>query len=512
MRFKPRDEEQLIQRILTFKHTPLDFVRFVYPWGEAGTPLHKAQGPRRWQRDVLLEFTKWIQDNVKAADIDEALADLWRYAMASGRGPGKSALVSWIKDWFMSTHLGGTGIVSANTDAQLRHKTWAEMGKWHTLSINSHWFDRAATSFKPAEWFEKLIKTQLKIDTGYYYANATLWSEENPDAFAGAHNPLGELVIFDEASGIPANIYTVTEGFFTEQIPYRYWFCFSNPRRPSGPFFECFNKNRNLWRTKHLDARTVEGVDKKLYDAIVQQYGEDSDEARIEVYGEFPKSGERQFISRELVEEAQLREVAVDPFEPLIMGVDTARLGPNKSVVRWRQGRDARSIAPKKYRGLNTTQLARELAEDIDRTQPDRVCIDMGNTGSAVFDLLKSWGYHKLTGVWFGVKSDDPKCFNKRTEIWKAMRDWLSGGAIDSDATLKTDLAAPEYEYVGRESEIIALETKEDMKARGYDSPDDGDALACTFAVKLPRRQPHGFPRGAAPRIAQGVDYNPLAC
>ena len=56
----------------------------------------------------------------------------------------------------------------------------------------------------------------LKIDTGYYYAQAQLWSEENPDAFAGIHSSYGVCLIMDEASGIPAPIYSVSEGFFSE--------------------------------------------------------------------------------------------------------------------------------------------------------------------------------------------------------------------------------------------------------------------------------------------------------
>ena len=52
----------------------------------------------------------------------------------------------------------------------------------------------------------------LKIDTGYYYAQAQLWSEENPDAFAGIHSSYGVCLIMDEASGIPAPIYSVSEG------------------------------------------------------------------------------------------------------------------------------------------------------------------------------------------------------------------------------------------------------------------------------------------------------------
>ena len=85
------------------------------------------------------------------------LPEMFRLAVASGRGIGKSALVAWIILWMLSTRLGATIIVTANTEQQLRSRTWAELGKWLTLSIHSHWFHKTATAIKPAQWFEKAL-------------------------------------------------------------------------------------------------------------------------------------------------------------------------------------------------------------------------------------------------------------------------------------------------------------------------------------------------------------------
>jgi hypothetical protein len=217
------------------------------------------------------------------------------------------------------------------------------------MLINKHWFDLSATSIKPAKWFEQLVQEQLKRGTKYYYAEAKLWSEENPDAYAGAHNPLGLLLVFDEASGIPPPIWTVAEGYFTEPIVDRFWFVFSNPRKNAGAFFECFHRNRDYWRNRHIDSREVEGTDKGVYAKIIAQYGEDSDEARVEVKGQFPRQGERSFISRDEVRQAMERDLVMDEHAALIMGVDIARFGTDSSVARFRRGRDARSIPAKKW-------------------------------------------------------------------------------------------------------------------------------------------------------------------
>lgn len=506
MAYKAEDERKLLEHVLApeLANDPEAFVMFMYPWGKEGTPLARHKQPRGWQRETLQEIKNQIKGNIGKMAV-ELPPEVYREANASGRGPGKSALAAWLTHWNMSTHIGSTTIVTANTEQQLKSRTWAELGKWHTMSLNRHWFERTALSLRPADWFAASVQRDLQIDIGYYYAQAQLWSEEEPDSFAGVHNPHGLVVIYDEASGIPQPIWTVTEGFFTEPVLHRYWLVFSNPRRNTGAFFECFHKHRNSWKTRNIDSRTVEGTDLAVYQHIIDTYGTDSDEARIEVYGQFPHLGDRQFISRQAVADASERQLEPDPHAALIMGVDIARFGTDKTVFRWRQGRDARSIPAVKFKGLDNMQVAYEVAKWIDLTKPDAVCIDAGN-GTGVIDRLREMKY-KVNEVWFGAKSDQDEWSNKRTQMWARMRDWLPGGVIDSDPALMDDICAPEYKFQGS-SDRIMLESKDDMKRRGLDSPDDGDALAVTFAVKAARRDNPVRKKGA--RQAVGVNEDPF--
>jgi hypothetical protein len=168
----------------------------------------------------------------------------------SGRGPGKSTLVAWLALWQLSCQLGSTVIITANTDSQLTNKTFGEIGKWHTLAINSYWFERTQKAVMPAPWLVKAMQEDLKIDNQYYYIKGEFWNEDNPDAFAGAHNPYGMMVIFDEASGIPEAYLDSHRGFFTEDSVYRSWFAFSNPRSNTGAFFECFPRPPRLLEYK----------------------------------------------------------------------------------------------------------------------------------------------------------------------------------------------------------------------------------------------------------------------
>lgn len=480
------------------------FVMFAFPWGKANTPLENFKGPRNWQREELQKITQHIKDNKFRMDMG-LLPTMDQAATSSGRGPGKSVMLSWMALWMMSTRMGSTTILAANSEEQLKSRTLAELGKWHTLLINSHWFEPSAMTIRPHQWFEKAIKDQLKIDTKYYYIQGQLWTEEKPDNFAGAHNQYGMFVGFDEASGIPKSIWGVTKGFFTDPVLHRYWHCYSNPRRNTGSFFECFHRDRDFWRTRNIDSRTVEGTDLAVYESIIKQHGEDSDEARIEVYGQFPKQGDKQFISRGIIEDAQNREIEIDVWAPLMMGVDPARFGDDKTVIRFRQGRNAKVIPPVRLKGADNMQVANECAFLIQKYNPDAVCIDAGN-GTGIIDRLREMGY-RVHEVWFGKASPEPEWANFRTYLWAQMRDWLGGGCIDKDPFLMDDLSAPEYKFMGT-SDKLRLETKEELKARGFASPDDGDALACTFAVKVASRDLKTSRKGnGRGRQAQDVDY-----
>ena len=492
--YSSEDEQTLMTRLWSpkVKDDPEAFVLFCFPWGQPNTPLAKFSGPRKWQREVL----RSIGDHIKAND-GKLQMDTLRQAVSSGRGIGKSALVSWLILWMMTTRIGATVIVSANSEAQLRSVTWGELSKWAAMAINAHWWEISATKLLPAQWITELVERDLKKGTRYWSAEGKLWSEENPDSYAGVHNHDGMMLIFDEASGIPDAIWSVGAGFFTENILDRYWFAFSNPRRNTGYFFECFNSKRNFWKTRNIDARTVEGTDKQVYEQIIAEYGEDSSQARIEVYGEFPSAGEDQFISPQLVDEAQARPKYQDTSAPIIVGVDPARSGADSTVILARQGRDIISI--KRYQGEDTMTIVGRVIEAIEEFRPALTVIDEGGLGYGILDRLTEQRY-KVRGVNFGWKSSKPIMWgNRRAEMWGAMREWLRTASIPTDRQLKSDLIGPTKKPDSKGT--IFLEGKKEMKARGLASPDAADALAVTFAFPVAHKE---YADKNKPRTYQG--------
>ena len=480
--YAPAEEQQLMSQLWSpqLADDPESFVQFSFPWGVANTPLEKFKGPRAWQRKILRSVGAHIKANRGQLDM-EAL----RNAVSSGRGIGKSALVSWLILWMLSTRIGSTVIVSANSENQLRTVTWGELTKWATMSINAHWWEVSATKLVPAQWLTDLVERDLKKGTRYWAAEGKLWSEENPDSYAGVHNMDGMMVIFDEASGIPDGIWSVAAGFFTEKILDRYWFAFSNPRRNTGYFFETFHGKREFWNGSIIDARTVEGTDKSIYEQIISEYGEDSIQARVEVYGEFPASGEDQFISPVTVEDAFKRPKYKDLTAPVVIGVDPARGGMDSTVILVRQGRDI--VAIKRFKGEDTMSVVGHVIDAIEEYKPTMTVIDEGGLGYGILDRLTEQRY-KVRGVNFGWKAKSPVMYqNKRAEMWGAMKDWLKTASIPTDRQLKADLTGPMRKT--NSSGSILLESKKEMRARGLASPDAADALCVTFAFPVAHRE-----------------------
>ena len=493
-------DKALAEQMGTFFNDPYGFVMFSFPWGQKGTPLQNHTGPETWQAKVLQDLGEHISGNMVRKD-NQIDLEPWMSATASGHGVGKSSLVAWIILFIMATRVDARGVVTANTESQLEKKTWPELSKWHDLFIAKHWFHWTSTQF-----YYKLYPENKRKN---YCIDAVPWSEERSEGFAGLHNETSAvLVIMDEASAIPSKIWEVAEGAMTDGEPF--WFTFGNPTRPDGMFFDCFHKLRAFWRKFHVDSRSVKLTNKSVLQRILDKYGEDSDEARVRVKGLFPKGDVDGYISPEDVADARERQLFPDPNAPLIMAVDVARFGDDNSVIRFRQGNDARSIPPRRYSKLTTEQLAAHCADAIDMYDPDAVVVEGSGVGGGLVDALRALRY-KIIEINPGrVANNQTDYQNIRAEMYGLLREWLrKNGCIAEEPELESDLTKMRFTYDAKNR--LLLESKKDMKNRGLASPDDGDSLGLTFTVKVARRDAKARRgKGGKQRIAKGVDY-PLA-
>lgn len=482
------DHDLLIAQLAEFSSDPYGFVLWAYPWGETGE-LARYSGPEPWQRELLESIGAGVRS------VEEAIAE----AMArgedvesspilegrtSGHGIGKSACVSWIMDWAQSTMADTKGVVTANTENQLKTKTWAEFAKWHRLSVTKSLFKMTATArFSVDPDHEKTWRIDM-----------VPWSEKNMEAFAGLHNQGRRiLIVFDEASAIADPIWETTEGALTDKNTQIIWCAFGNPTRNSGRFRECFHggKFAHRWNTRTIDSREVSITNKTTLQKWIDDYGEDHDFVRVRVRGMFPKSDAASFIPLESAREATRRDLPAGNSAPWVLGVDVARFGDDSTIIYPRKGVDARSQPPLVLRKVSTVQVATAVFQMFHRLDAVAVFVDGGGIGGGVVDQLNAMGL-PVYEVTFGGASDNAdnagrgeKYLNKRAEIWGSLRRFLDRGCIPEavsgyEGNFIEELCGPTFTY-SRE-DFIQLESKKDLRRRGLPSPDLADALACTFA------------------------------
>ncbi len=456
----------LLNQLASYHDDPLGFVMWAFPWGEPGTPLEDQSGPEPWQRAQLERMGRSIRDG--AAD-----GCVHQEDVAAGHGVGKSAIVSWMILWGISTHTNTRGVVTANTDSQLRMKTWAELGKWHQLFIARKLFRLTATGVF-IDGDEDLAKT-WRID-------AVPWTKERSEAFAGLHNAGRRiLVVFDEASAIDDVIWEVTEGALTDAKTQIFWLRYGNPTKTSGRFFKNITNPRTNHVTK-VDSRDVSFSNKKQIQAWIDEYGEDSDFVRVRVKGEFPRAGFANFISPELVFNARRRRVPERDYisYPKVLAVDPARFGDDFSVMTLRQGLKVHYQVV--LQGFDGPDLAGRIFELI-RKEHGISCIvydAAGNGADLDSSLRRMQGLPPLVPITWGVPAADSKSyFNQRSEAWGKMRDWLEHADIPDDDTLAEELTSLSYGYDARFR--IQLESKKEAKRDGRKSPDRGDSLALSL-------------------------------
>lgn len=490
---------QLAEECSQFYADPLGFVLWAYDWDH--NDLKGFKGPDIWQAKFLMD----LGDEIKKRKFNgvDAVNPI-QMAVSSGHGIGKSAMSAWLINFVMSTRPHSKGVVTANTGEQLKTKTMSELDKWNTRCITGHWFEVSAMSI-----VHKAHSKTWRVD-------AQTCREENSEAFAGLHAADSTpWYLFDEAGGIPAKIWEVSQGGLTDGEPMH--FAFGNPTRNTGDFFECFRNQSHRWITQQVDSRTAKMTNKSYIETLIDDYGEDSDRVRVRVKGMFPKGGDCQFIDSDTVFQAMKRgpgKYLGD--DPLICGIDIARGGNDDCMIQFRRGYDAKSEKVYKIPGevsRNSMRVVSLLVMILDRHKPDVSFIDVTGIGGPIGDRLRQLGYHVID-IGFGHTADNKKLYvNKTAEMGYRCREWLGkGGSITDDPDLEVQLVSRDFGH--NDKDQLVLEKKKEMKKRLGISPDWSDALYLTFAQAVPKLE---FARGSMDasigvRGNQGIrDYDPMS-
>lgn len=227
-----------------------------------------------------------------------------------------------------------------------------------------------------------------------------------------------------------------------------------------------------LWRRAKIKELTREFLFKQEYPCTPQEA--------------FQTGGEESYISAEAVELARKTKVN-DSFAPLVVGVDPALYGNDRTAIVLRRGREVVEIIILQH--VEPMAVVGNIVSIIQRANPKKVFIDMGG-GATMLSRMRELGYGQIvTGINFGgeaTKADKYK--NKRSEMWGEMKDWLEEGnvSIPDREDIAVDLLAPTVTPSNYDSNNrFQLESKKDIHKRLKFSPDIGDALALTFAMPI---------------------------
>lgn len=234
----------------------------------------------------------------------------------------------------------------------------------------------------------------------------------------------------------------------------------------------------NGLKTGHLNWRRIKLQDfKGDYDQkcrkFRQEYPFTDDEA-------FLSSITDTFIAVDHVKKA--RATIVDSQSALVIGVDPARKGDDRTAIIRRRGR--KSYKLETHYNIDTMELAGIVKRIIEKEQPRRVCIDCIGIGAGTVDRLHELGYQDIViGVNVANRAEEKKKYkNCRAELWDRTREWLiqdMGVQIPDSDELQTDLTVIGYKYDS--SDRLQIEKTEDLKKRGCLSPDTAVALTLTF-------------------------------
>lgn len=198
------------------------------------------------------------------------------------------------------------------------------------------------------------------------------------------------------------------------------------------------------------------------------------------------------YIDGERVDLAMRRgPMEVKPIGGLLVGIDVARFGDDKTVVTFRRGRVLlKQIAWSKQDLMQTAARARNEISAYNM-RVEQIAIDTIGIGAGVADIMRGWYPDRqdvrndrviktVIDVNSSIRLDDGQHYNLRAYMAAQVKEWLAGASIPHDQDLRTDLTALRYGF--RAGELL-LESKDDAKRRGIKSPDRFDSLALTFAV-----------------------------
>lgn len=398
---------------------------------------------------------------------------LRRLVVSSGAGIGKTTSLTGLALWFGLRSPNTAVYITAPTMRQVQEVFFSELRR--TIGrAHPHIADITTVTSRVCRFY----KNPLWHVTGVSAAKS-----EN---MQGLHQDKMVFLI-DECSGIQRPILEAILATLTNAESYLV--ATGNPNTRDCEFFQYFyGPNRSDWHKLFFSSEDSPIADKKNIARLERQFGRDSDEFRVRVLGQFPKSDSTSIIDHQDLYDASQRP---DPWQNpeghnhrYSIGIDIAGMGADESVVVARRaGHVAAMQVFSKKEPEAVIQAAFALQYKLQWPNDQTVYVfdstGMGHGRKEIFHRNHK-NVHMFT---FNARARRSKQFaNKITEAWFELRNQLKAQAIKIpyDDKTWTQLTSRQFEFHG---DALRVEKKEAWRKRTNNkgSPDRADALVMAF-------------------------------
>lgn len=422
--------------------------------------------PDAWQDDALRAFPKTPRIGFKAS-----------------KGPGKTAVLSWMAWNFLLTrphpNIAATSISSDN----LRDNLWKEM---------AHWRNKSELLQQLFEWQTERIFYRGSPAT--WFMSARSWSKSaDPtqlgNTLAGLHSDY-VMFLIDESGSIPVPITVSAEAALSSCVE-GHIVQAGNTNSLEGALYDACVTRKHLWLVIPItgdpdDPKRSSRVSLDWAREMIATYGRESPFVKVMVLGEWPSASVNALLGPEDVEAAMKRRYQEHDVAHAarVLGVDVAREGDDASVIFPRQGLVA--FKPHVLRNVTGIVGAGQVARVWKDWDVNAVFVDStGGFGASWIDQLTTLGRHPIP-IGFAEHAIDRRYYNRRAEMYFKTAEWIKGGgALPEVPELVAELTQTTYSFKG---DAMILEPKAIIKAKIGRSPDRADALALTFAEPVASR------------------------
>jgi hypothetical protein len=463
--------QQMAALFFTMKFDPVWYFRNILKI----TPTHQ-------QEAVLAEIRTWALWNRGKPPHERTPL---RVAIKSGHGTGKTTFLAGTAHWWITTRDNSLTVCTAPKKDQLSDVLWREFRKLNGMAVPP-WCDKV-----------EILGDEIrhKENPGVWKMLARTARRESPEALQGFHDPQ-MLIICDEASGIPEEIFEVGEGALS--TPGSLILMCANPTRAEGTFYRAFNQDREMYRTytfnrAELDPTIYPFLDPGYPTRMAAKYGITSNVYRVRVLGEFPTSDPDVLIPIHIVEAAVGRDIQPMPEDELVYGIDVARYGDDEFVLFKRQGN--RFFGLKTWRNTDPMRVVLDIHMEAQRDKPSDMFVDSIGVGGPIADRLRQLGW-TVTDVNVAERASSKDEFGSlKDELYWNMKELFEEGkvSIDEDCVIDpldpndrvvvNQLAGIKYEY--NKKNQFEVWSKERYKRENRGSPDRAEAMLMTFVRSI---------------------------